>query len=149
VALTAAKVDHRLHTYDVPADAPHYGALVAEALGIPPGSMFKTLIAEVDGELTVGVVPVSGNLDLKALAAAAGGKRGALAEQAAAERSSGYVHGGISPLGQRKRLPTVIDDSAEGLDVMWVSAGRRGLSVSLAPADLIRLTSATIARIRT
>ena len=95
------------------------------------------------------VVPVTGELDLKALAHAAGGKRAALADRAAAERSSGYVRGGISPLGQRRRLPTVIDDSALGLDRMYVSAGRRGLQVALAPADLIRLTDAITAPIRT
>lgn len=149
VALTAARVAHELHPYDVSPDAPNYGGLVAQALGVPPAVLFKTLIAEVDGALTVGVVPVTGDLDLKALAGAAGGKRATLADRAAAERSSGYVRGGISPLGQRKRLPTVIDDSAEGLDLMYVSAGRRGLQVSLAPADLVRLTGAVVARIRT
>ena len=148
VLLTAQEVAHELHPYDVSPDAPNYGALVAEALGVAPALLFKTLIAEVDGALTVAVVPVTGDLDLKALAAAAGGKRAALADRAAAERSSGYVRGGISPLGQRKRLPTVIDDSALGLKLMYVSAGRRGLQVSLAPADLIRLTGATTAQIR-
>ena len=148
--LTAQKVAHTLHPYDVSPDAPNYGALVAEALGVPPATLFKTLIADVDGNgLTVAVVPVTGDLDLKALAQAAGGKRATLADRAVAERSSGYVRGGISPLGQRKRLPTVIDDSAERLDLIYVSAGRRGLQVSLAPADLIRLTSATLAPIRT
>jgi Cys-tRNA(Pro)/Cys-tRNA(Cys) deacylase len=149
VLLSTAKVPHDLHPYDVSPDAPNYGALVAEALGITPAAVFKTLIAEVDGTLTVGVVPVTGDLDLKALAAAAGGKKAALAERAVAERSSGYVRGGISPLGQRKRLPTVIDESAQGLDLMYVSAGRRGLQVSVAPADLIRLTDAIVAKIRT
>jgi Cys-tRNA(Pro)/Cys-tRNA(Cys) deacylase len=147
--LTAQKVAHVLHPYEVSPDAPNYGALVAEALGVPPERLFKTLIAEVDGALTVAVVPVTGDLDLKAFAAAAGGKRAALADRAAAERSSGYVRGGISPLGQRKRLPTVIDTSALGLAEMFVSAGRRGLQVSLDPADLIRLTAATTADIRT
>ena len=147
--LTAEKVAHTVHPYDVSPDAPNYGALVAEALGVPPERLFKTLIAEVDGALTVAVVPVTGDLDLKALAHAAGGKRAALADRVAAERSSGYVRGGISPLGQRRRLPTVVDDSAQRLDVMYVSAGRRGLQVSLAPADLVRLTGATVARIRT
>jgi Cys-tRNA(Pro)/Cys-tRNA(Cys) deacylase len=118
-------------------------------LGVPPEAVFKTLIAEVDGALTVAVVPVTGDLDLKALATAAGGKRAALADRAAAERTSGYVRGGISPLGQRKRLPTVVDDSAQDLDRMYVSAGRRGLQVSLAPADLVRLTAAGVAPIRT
>jgi Cys-tRNA(Pro)/Cys-tRNA(Cys) deacylase len=144
VLLTAQRVAYELHPYEVSPDAPNYGALVAEALAV----LFKTLIAEVDGALTVAVVPVTGDLDLKALAHAAGGKRATLAERAAAERSSGYVRGGISPLGQRKRLPTVIDDSALGLDLMYVSAGRRGLQVSLAPAELIRLTGAVTAPIR-
>ncbi|MFC4065556.1 Cys-tRNA(Pro) deacylase [Actinoplanes subglobosus] len=148
VLLTTERVAHSLHPYEVSPDAPNYGALVARALGVAPERLFKTLVAEVDGALVVGVVPVTGDLDLKALAAAAGGKRAALADRAAAERSSGYVRGGISPLGQRKRLPTVIDDTASGLDLMYVSAGRRGLQVSLAPADLIRLTSAIVAPIR-
>ncbi|GAA2573022.1 Cys-tRNA(Pro) deacylase [Winogradskya consettensis] len=147
--LISAKVAHDLHPYEVSPDAPNYGAVVAAALGVPPALLFKTLIAEVDGRLTVAVVPVTGELDLKALAAAAGGKKAALADRAAAERSSGYVRGGISPLGQRKRLPTVIDDSAQELSSMYVSAGRRGLQVSLAPADLIRLTDGAVARIRT
>ncbi|WP_221325570.1 Cys-tRNA(Pro) deacylase [Actinoplanes sp. L3-i22] len=149
VLLNAEKVPHTLHPYEVSPDAPNYGALVAAALGVAPERLFKTLVAEVDGRLVVGVVPVTGDLDLKALAHAAGGKRAALADRAAAERSSGYVRGGISPLGQRRQLPTVIDESARELDLMYVSAGRRGLQVSLAPADLIRLTSATVAVIRT
>ncbi|GAA2685964.1 Cys-tRNA(Pro) deacylase [Actinoplanes palleronii] len=148
VLLTAERVAFTLHPYEVSPDAPNYGALVAAALGVAPALMFKTLVAEVDARLVVGVVPVTGDLDLKALAQAAGGKRAALADRAAAERSSGYVRGGISPLGQRKRLPTVIDDSAQALDLMYVSAGRRGLQLCLAPADLIRLTSATVAAIR-
>ncbi|MBB4748545.1 Cys-tRNA(Pro) deacylase [Actinoplanes lobatus] len=146
--LTAERVAHTLHPYDVSPDAPQYGALVAQALGVEPHRLFKTLVAEVDGRLVVGVVPVTGDLDLKALASAAGGKRAILADRAAAERSSGYVRGGISPLGQRKLLPTVIDDSATGLETMYVSAGRRGLQVALAPVDLIRLTGATVAPIR-
>jgi Cys-tRNA(Pro)/Cys-tRNA(Cys) deacylase len=149
VELTARGVEHTLHPYDVSPDSPHYGALVAQALGIAPERVFKTLVAEVDGGLVVGVVPVTGDLDLKALAQAAGGKRAVLADRAAAERSSGYVRGGISPLGQRKRLPTVVDVSALALDLMFVSAGRRGLQVSLAPADLIRMTDAITANIRT
>ena len=148
VLLTAERVAHTLHPYEVSPDAPNYGALVAAFLRVAPAQLFKTLIAEVDGRLVVGVVPVTGDLDLKALAQAAGGKRAVLADRAAAERSSGYVRGGISPLGQRKQLPTVIDDTAPGLDLIYVSAGRRGLQVSLAPADLIRLTGATVAPIR-
>jgi Cys-tRNA(Pro)/Cys-tRNA(Cys) deacylase len=147
--LSDQQVEHTLHPYDVSPDAPNYGALVARALGIGPERVFKTLIAEVDGRLVVGVVPVTGDLDLKALAQAAGGKRGALADRAAAERSSGYVRGGISPLGQRRKLPTVVDSSALALDRMFISAGRRGLQVALAPADLIRLTDAVTATIRT
>ena len=149
VLLTTSKVEHALHPYEVSPDAPNYGALVAQFLGVAPEKVFKSLIAEVDGSLVVAVVPVTGELDLKALAQAAGGKRATMADRAAAERSSGYVRGGISPLGQRKRLPTVVDDSAAKLDLMYVSAGRRGLQVSLAPADLIRLTDAVTAQIRT
>jgi Cys-tRNA(Pro)/Cys-tRNA(Cys) deacylase len=147
--LTAQKVAFELHPYDVSPDAPNYGALVARALGVAPEAVFKTLVAEVDGALTVAVVPVTGDLDLKALAGAAGGKRAVLADRVAAERSSGYVRGGISPLGQRRRLPTIVDDSALDLDRMYVSAGRRGLQVSLAPADLLRLTAAMAAPIGT
>ncbi len=147
--LTAQQVEHTLHPYEVSPDAPNYGALVAQFLRIAPEKVFKSLIAEVDGNLVVAVVPVTGELDLKALAQAAGGKRAGLADRVAAERSSGYVRGGISPLGQRRRLPTVVDESAVALDLMYVSAGRRGLQVSLAPADLIRLTDAVIAQIRT
>ncbi|GID26490.1 Cys-tRNA(Pro) deacylase [Paractinoplanes brasiliensis] len=147
--LTAQRVEHTLHPYEVSPDSPNYGALVAEALGVGAERVFKTLIAEVDGGLVVGVVPVTGDLDLKALAHAAGGKRANLADRAAAERSSGYVRGGISPLGQRRKLPTVVDDSALDLDRMYVSAGRRGFQVALAPGDLIRLTEAVTATIRT
>jgi Cys-tRNA(Pro)/Cys-tRNA(Cys) deacylase len=147
--LTARGVPFESRTYEVSPDAPNYGALVAEALGVEPERMFKTLIAEVDGALVVAVVPVTGELDLKALAAAVGGKRAALADRTAAERSSGYVRGGISPLGQRRALPTVVDESAWALDVMYVSGGRRGLQVGLAPADLVRLTSATMASLST
>jgi Cys-tRNA(Pro)/Cys-tRNA(Cys) deacylase len=145
--LTRQKVAHWLHPYTVDPDTPHYGAEVAAALGVPAARVFKTLIAEVDGELTVAVVPVTGELDLKALAAAVGGKRGALADRILAERTTGYVRGGISPLGQRKRLRTVADSSAETFETVYVSAGRRGLQVELSPADLVRLTGATLAPI--
>lgn len=111
--------------------------------------MFKTLLAEVDGTLVVGIVPVTAQLDLKALAAATGGKRARMAEVAAAERATGYVAGGISPLGQRKRLPTVLDSSASAHPTLFCSAGRRGLEVELAPTDLIRLLNATLAPIAT
>ncbi|MEH0846310.1 Cys-tRNA(Pro) deacylase [Micromonospora sp. CPCC 205711] len=143
--LAKRKIRHRTHPYDVSPDAPNYGALVAEALGVPPERVFKSLVTEVDGGLTVAVVPVTGELDLKALAAAVGGKRAALADRAAAERATGYVRGGISPLGQRRRLPTVLDSSALAYESVYVSAGRRGLQVELAPADLVALTDATTA----
>jgi Cys-tRNA(Pro)/Cys-tRNA(Cys) deacylase len=109
--------------------------------------VFKTLVTEVDGTLTVAVVPVTGDVDLKALADAAGGKRAALADRTLAERTTGYVRGGISPLGQRKRLPTVVDESATAHPTVFVSAGRRGLQVELSPVDLIRVTGAVTARI--
>ncbi len=119
----------------------------AAALGVDAGRVFKTLVAEVDGTLTVGVVPVSGQLDLKALAAAVGGKRAVMADPVAAERSSGYVLGGISPLGQRRPLRTVLDASALQHPTVYVSAGRRGLEVELAPGDLMALTEARTAAI--
>jgi Cys-tRNA(Pro)/Cys-tRNA(Cys) deacylase len=112
-----------------------------------PERVFKTLLAEVDGALTVAIVPVSGSLDVKALAAAAGGKRAMMADPAVAERATGYVRGGISPLGQRRRLPTVLDVSASDHTTVCVSAGRRGLEVELAPADLAALTNAVLAPI--
>ena len=144
--LVKAEVQHRLHTYEHGAGAA-YGPEAAQALGIDPARVFKTLVAEVDGALTVGIVPVAAKLDLKALAAAVGGKRAKMADVAAAERATGYVAGGISPLGQRKRLPTVLDASASALDTLFCSAGRRGLEVELAPSDLVRLTGAALAPI--
>ncbi|GAA4844931.1 Cys-tRNA(Pro) deacylase [Kitasatospora terrestris] len=147
VALDAAGVAFTVHAYDHDPGAASYGGEAAEVLGIPAQRVFKTLVADVDGALTVGVVPVSGQLDLKALAAAVGGKRAAMADPAAAERSSGYVLGGISPLGQRRALPTVVDASALDHPTVFVSAGRRGLEVELAPADLVRLTGARTAAI--
>ncbi|MEU3453297.1 Cys-tRNA(Pro) deacylase [Micromonospora sp. NPDC006766] len=145
--LAKRKIRHSTHPYDVSPDAPNYGALVAAALGVPPERVFKSLVTEVDGGLTVAVVPVTGDLDLKALAAAVGGKRATMADRAAAERATGYVRGGISPLGQRKRLPTVVDASALGHPSVYVSAGRRGLQLQLAPADLVALTDAVTAPI--
>ncbi|GAA2380147.1 Cys-tRNA(Pro)/Cys-tRNA(Cys) deacylase [Catellatospora methionotrophica] len=145
--LTKQKVKHTLHSYEVSPDSPNYGALVADAIGADPARVFKTLVTEVDGALTVAVVPVTGEIDLKALAAAAGGKKAAMADRDLAEKTTGYVRGGISPLGQRKRLPTVIDQSALDGDLIYVSAGKRGLQLRLAPADLVRLTSATLAPI--
>lgn len=148
--LERAKAAFSLHEYDpAAADAGvhGYGEVAVAALGADPAQVFKTLVARVDGALTVAVVPVSGQLDLKALAAAADGRKAAMAEPADAERATGYVRGGISPLGQRKALPTVVDDSALGFGTVLVSAGRRGLQVELAPADLIRLTRARTAPI--
>ncbi|MFJ9101440.1 Cys-tRNA(Pro) deacylase [Streptomyces sp. NPDC102405] len=145
VALTAAGVPFTVHAYDHDPSHLSYGEEAAEAMGVSPDRVFKTLVADVDGALTVAVVPVAGSLDLKALATAAGGKRAAMADPALAERTTGYVRGGISPLGQRKRLPTVLDASASTHDTICVSAGRRGLEVELAPADLARLTKAVLA----
>lgn len=145
--LAKRRVVHHLHPYSVSADPPNYGAEVAAALGVSAERVFKTLIAEVDGALVVAVVPVTGDLDLKALAIATGAKRAGIADRALAERTTGYVRGGISPLGQRKRLPTVVDASALAFETVFVSAGRRGLQVELAPPDLVRLTDASLAPI--
>ncbi|MCZ4508587.1 Cys-tRNA(Pro) deacylase [Streptomyces sp. ActVer] len=145
VALTAAGVEFTVHSYEHDPSHPSYGEEASEAMGVSPDRVFKTLVADVDGELTVAVVPVAGSLDLKALASAVGGKRAAMADPAAAERSSGYVRGGISPLGQRKRLRTVLDASASAHATVCVSAGRRGLEVELAPEDLAKLTDAVLA----
>jgi Cys-tRNA(Pro)/Cys-tRNA(Cys) deacylase len=144
--LAKQKVTHQVHTYDHGAGQA-YGPEAAERLGLDPERVFKTLVAEVDGALTVGVVPVSATLDLKALAGAVGGKRARMADVAAAERATGYVAGGISPLGQRKRLPTVIDESAQKWETVFCSGGRRGLEIELAPADLSRLCGAEFAPI--
>lgn len=146
VALAKAGVPFtpRPYTHD-PTSALGFGMEVATQLGVDPARVFKTMLASIDGELVVAVVPVSGKLDLKALAAAVGGKKAALADREAAERATGYVVGGISPFGQRSRLRTVVDVSAEGFETVVVSAGRRGLQVEVAPSDLVRLTGATTA----
>lgn len=136
-----------LHPYSHDPSAASYGTEAAEALGMDPARVFKTLMVEVEGRLAVGVVPVSGTLDLKAFAAALGSKKAAMADPAAAERRTGYVLGGISPLGQRQSSPTVIDVSALALETMLVSAGKRGLDLEVAPADLIRLMAAITAPI--
>ena len=145
--LSKRKIAHSTHPYDVSPDAPNYGALVAAALGVARYGGFKSLVTAGDGGLTVGGVPVTGELDLKALAAAVGGKRAVMADRAVAERATGYVRGGISPLGQRKRLPTVVDSSALAHPTVYVSAGRRGLQVQLTPTDLVVLTGAATASI--
>ncbi|MFF7067680.1 Cys-tRNA(Pro) deacylase [Streptomyces pseudovenezuelae] len=147
VALTTAGVPFTVHAYDHDPAHPSYGEEAAEAMGVAPDRVFKTLVADVDGTLTVAVVPVAGSLDLKALATAVGGKRAAMADPALAERTTGYVRGGISPLGQRKKLPTVLDASASDHDTICVSAGRRGLEVEVAPKDLADLTNAVLAPI--
>lgn len=145
--LARQKVAFELHPYAHDPRSGSYGAEAAEALGAPPGRLFKTLVVSVDGRLAVGVVPVGGSLDLKAIAAALAGKKATMAEPAAAERATGYVTGGISPLGHRSRLPVVVDASARDWDTVYVSAGRRGLQVSLAPDDLVRVANATVAPI--
>ncbi|MEU1176180.1 Cys-tRNA(Pro) deacylase [Streptomyces sp. NPDC005820] len=147
VALTSAGVDFTVHAYDHDPNHPSYGEEAAEAMGVSPDRVFKTLVADVDGTLTVAVVPVAGSLDLKALASAVGGKRAAMADPTLAERTTGYVRGGISPLGQRKKLPTVLDTSATAHPTICISAGRRGLEVELSPADLATLTGAVLAPI--
>jgi Cys-tRNA(Pro)/Cys-tRNA(Cys) deacylase len=145
--LSSAEVNFTLHPYHHDPRSDAYGDEAADALGVDPGRIFKTLIATIDGKLVCGVVPVSGHLDLKALAAAVGGKRAAMADPAAAARATGYVVGGISPLGQKNRIPVVIDSSAAGFQTVYVSAGRRGLQVELAPADLVSAAAATLAPI--
>ncbi len=148
-AVARAKVEHRIHEYRHDPAAPSYGLEAAERLGVDPATVFKTLVADVDGRLAVAVVPVAARLDLKALAAAAGGRRAAMAEPADAERATGYVVGGISPLGHRKRLPVFLDESMQGRPTVMVSAGRRGLQLELAPADLARLSGGTFAPLAT
>ena len=147
VALTRAGIDFTLHPYEHHDDATGFGDEAAEALGVPKTRIFKTLVADVGGELVVAVVPVAQRLDLKALASAVGTKKAAMADPAAAARSSGYVVGGISAIGQRTPLRTVIDQSATGFETIMVSAGKRGLQVELAPADLARVTGGKFAPI--
>jgi Cys-tRNA(Pro)/Cys-tRNA(Cys) deacylase len=137
-ATTAARragVEHAVHEYEHDPNAASYGMEAAEALGLDPARVFKTLVADLDGTLTVCVVPVTGELDLRSL-----GKRARMADAAKAERTTGYVAGGISPLGQRRALPTLVDETALEHDTVFVSAGRRGLEIELAPADLLALT---------
>jgi Cys-tRNA(Pro)/Cys-tRNA(Cys) deacylase len=142
-AVTRAGIEFRLHEYDgVEVGDGDYALAVAAALGQPPARLFKTLVASVDGRLEVFIVPADRQLDLRAA-----GKRVTLADRAAAERATGYVVGGISPLGQRKRLSATIDESALDWETVLVSAGRRGLQIELAPADLVRLTGARVAAI--
>ncbi len=147
VALEGAGILFTVHEYAHDPRAGSYGLEASEALGVAADRVFKTLIASVDGDLVAGVVPVEGQLDLKALAAAVGGKRAAMAQVAVAERATGYVAGGISPVGQRKRLPVVVDASAMTHRTVFCSGGRRGLEIELAPADLVRAANAIVASI--
>ena len=147
VALTRAGVAFTTHSYAHDPAAPSYGLEAAEVLGLPAEQVFKTLLADVDGALVVAIVPVAGKLDLKSLATAVGGKKAAMADPHVAERTTGYVVGGISPLGQRKALRTVLDDSATAYDVVYVSGGRRGVDLGLSPTDLVTQTRATTAPI--
>ena len=143
-AINAAKkagILHHIHEYTHDPAAESYGLEAAEKLGVSADRVFKTLIAELDdGRLAVGIVPVATSLNLKSLAAAAGAKRAEMADMGKAERTTGYVAGGISPIGQKKRLPTVLDESASLHATIYVSAGRRGLEIEIAPEDLLRLT---------
>ena len=149
-----AGVDHRVHTYE-PSERhgrerdarPSYGREAATALGIEPGRIFKTLVASVDGRLVQAVIPVDRELDLKALAEAVGGRRAAMADPTDAERATGYVVGGISPLGTKRALPVILDAGSSGHPTVFVSAGRRGLQLELSPADLASLTGALVAPI--
>ena len=150
-ALVAAGVDYRDHPYEHDPSADSYGLEAAEAIGVPPEQVLKTLLAQTDlprdHGLVVGIVPVTGQLDLKALAAAVGAKKATMADPALAERTTGYVVGGISPVGQKRPLTTVLDESASTHASVYVSGGRRGLDLELSPDALVSVTSATIAPI--
>lgn len=147
LALARAGVPFAAHGYDHDPRAAAYGLEAAEKLGLAPERVFKTLLASIDGELAVGIVPVALQLDLKALAAALGGKRAEMADPAVAERKTGYVVGGISPIGQKSALPTVLDESAILCETIYVSGGRRGLDLELAPDDLLAVTDGRYAAI--
>jgi len=143
-----AGVEHRIHEYTHDPDCASYGEEAAEKLGVSQQQVFKTLVVSLDGKaLAVGIVPVAGKLNLKQIARATGAKKAAMADPAEVERATGYVLGGVSPLGQKKRLKTVIDSSAQAYARIHVSAGRRGLEIELAPGDLARLTGAAFAPI--
>lgn len=142
LALTRAQVPHTIHEYVHDPRVRAFGEESVAALGLNPEQVLKTLVANVDGKPTIGVVPVSGHLDLKALAHAAGGRRAEMASAELAERLTGYVVGGISPIGHRRSLPTYVDEQAILFDVVYVSGGRRGLSIGIAPDDLVSITGA-------
>lgn len=148
LALDRAGLAYRRHAYDHDPATDSYGLEAAAALQVEPARVFKTLLVEkADAGLAVAIVPVTGQLDLKAVAAALGTKAVSMATPAAAERSTGYVVGGISPIGQKRGLPTVLDESALGFDTVFVSGGRRGFDLELAPADLLSVTGAQPARV--
>jgi Cys-tRNA(Pro)/Cys-tRNA(Cys) deacylase len=146
-ALTAAGIPFTEHAYDHDPANRRFGEEAATALGLDPDQVFKTLMVDVDGSLVVAIVPVRGKLDLGALALAVHGKHAALADPTLAQRKTGYVVGGISPIGQKTKSPTVLDETAELFDTVYVSGGRRGFDIELAPADLIAITTATVAGI--
>lgn len=146
-ALHAAGIEHAVHAYPHDPATASYGDEAADAMGVEPDRIFKTLIVDAGGELAVGVVPVTSTLDLKALAAALGVRKVQMADAAVAERRTGYVLGGISPIGQKAAHRTVVDETAELWETVYVSAGRRGLEVELSPSDLVRLTGAALAPI--
>jgi Cys-tRNA(Pro)/Cys-tRNA(Cys) deacylase len=149
VALTKTGIAFVPHAYTHDAAVTDFGVEASTALGVDPARVFKTLMVETDaGKLGIGIVPVSGMLDLKALAGALGGKKAAMADLAVAERKSGYVVGGISPFGQKTPLPTVLDDSALEFGTIFVSGGRRGFDLEVSPADLLTATRGTTAQIR-
>jgi Cys-tRNA(Pro)/Cys-tRNA(Cys) deacylase len=147
VALNAAGIPFTPHVYEHDPANRNFGEEAATALGLDPEQVFKTLMVDVDGQLAVAVVPVTGKLDLGALAAAVHGKRATMADPAVAERRTGYLVGGISPIGQKTPLTTVVDETVELFDTIFVSGGRRGLDIELAPSDLVAITSATVAAI--
>ena len=140
----------QLHEYEQDATAPSYGLEAAEKLGVTAGQVFKTLVVKLDGkQLAVGIVPVTHQLGLKQIAKAAGAKKAAMAQPDEVERATGYVLGGVSPLGQKRRLATFIDHSAEDFASIYVSVGRRGLEIELTPKDLALLSQATFAPLAT
>jgi Cys-tRNA(Pro)/Cys-tRNA(Cys) deacylase len=147
VALQRARVSFTPHVYAHDPAASSFGLEAAAALGVDAARVFKTLLALADTAVVVGIVPVTGELDLKALAASVGAKRAAMADPGVAERKTGYVVGGISPIGQKTRLPTVLDASAQLFETIFVSGGRRGFDVELSPADLVAVTDARVAAI--
>lgn len=147
MALDRAGVAYEARAYEHDPAAPSYGLEAAQALGVEPGRVFKTLLVDTDQGLGVGIVPVDTSLDLKAVAAALGVKKATMAEARVAERTTGYVVGGISPVGQKKPLPTVLDESATGHPTVLISGGKRGLDLELSPADLLRVTGGSTAAI--